>query len=48
VAVGFTSKGAGKSQVALEHSRLPSPKEADRMKSYWRERVSTLKDQLEK
>jgi hypothetical protein len=48
VAVGFTSKGVGKSQVALEHSRLTSAKEADRMKAYWRERVSMLKQQLEK
>jgi hypothetical protein len=48
VAVGFTAKGVGKSQVALEHSRLPDATEAGRMKSYWRERVGTLKEQLEK
>jgi uncharacterized protein YndB with AHSA1/START domain len=48
VAVGFTSKGAGKSQLALEHSRLSNAKEAERMKTYWRERVSALKEQLEK
>jgi hypothetical protein len=47
VNVGFTEKGAGKSQVALEHSRLSSAQEADRMKAYWRERVRTLKEQLE-
>jgi uncharacterized protein YndB with AHSA1/START domain len=47
VNVGFTDKGAGKSQVALEHSRLPDAAEADRMKAYWRERVGTLKEQLE-
>jgi hypothetical protein len=47
VAVGFTSKGPGKSQMALEHSRLRNVKEADRMKAYWRERVATLKEQLE-
>jgi hypothetical protein len=48
VNVGFTDKGSGKSQVALEHSRLPSAKEADRMKAYWRDRVSALKEQLER
>lgn len=48
VNVGFTDKGADKSQVALEHARLPSAIEADRMKAYWRERVATLKQQLEK
>jgi uncharacterized protein YndB with AHSA1/START domain len=47
VNVGFTAKGPGKSQVALEHSRLADPTEADRMKAYWRDRVATLKDQLE-
>jgi hypothetical protein len=48
VAVGLTAKGGGKSQVALEHSRLPDATEAGRMKAYWRERVGTLKEQLEK
>jgi hypothetical protein len=48
VNVGFTDKGAGKSQVALEHSRLSNAGEADRMKTFWRERVGTLKEQLEK
>jgi hypothetical protein len=48
VNVGFTDKGSGKSQVALEHSRLPSAKDADRMKAYWRDRVSALKEQLER
>jgi hypothetical protein len=47
VNVGFTDRGAGKSQLALEHSRLPNATEADRMKAYWRERVATLKEQLE-
>jgi hypothetical protein len=48
VAVGFTAKGDDKSQVALEHSRLADAEEADRMKAYWRERVATLKEQLER
>jgi hypothetical protein len=48
VAVGFTAKGDDKSQVALEHSRLADAKEAERMKAYWRDRVATLKEQLER
>jgi hypothetical protein len=48
VAVGFTAKGDEKSQVALEHSRLADAKEADHMKAYWRERVATLKEVLER
>jgi hypothetical protein len=48
VAAGFTAKGPEKSQVALEHSRLADGKEAERMKTYWRDRVATLKEQLER
>ncbi len=48
VAVGFTAKGPEKSQVALEHSRLADGEEAERMKAYWRDRVATLKEQLER
>jgi hypothetical protein len=48
VAAGFTAKGPEKSQVALEHSRLPNAGEADTMKGYWRDRVATLKEQLER
>jgi hypothetical protein len=48
VNVGFTAKGSEKSQVALEHSRLADAKEADAMKTYWRDRVTTLKEQLER
>jgi Domain of unknown function (DUF4287) len=47
VVVGFTAKGAGKSQVALVHQRLPDAAAAERSKSYWRERVTALKKLLE-
>ena len=48
VMVAFHSKGAGKSTVALQHVRLRDGDEAERMKAYWRERVSALKEELER
>ncbi|HXJ64008.1 MAG TPA: hypothetical protein VNN79_09660, partial [Actinomycetota bacterium] len=47
VAVGFTRVGDDRSQIAIEHSRLPDADTADEMKSWWRERVAALKTQLE-
>jgi hypothetical protein len=47
VIVGFESKGDAKSTVALEHERLADAEEAERMKAYWRERLSALKAQAE-
>jgi hypothetical protein len=48
VHVAFTAKGDGKSTVALSHERLPDPDERERMKAYWREWVTTLKEELER
>lgn len=45
--VGFESLGRDKSRVALEHEKLPDGEVAERMKSWWRERVVDLKDLLE-
>jgi hypothetical protein len=42
VVVGFMSKGRSKSQVAIEHSRLASKAEAERMKAYWAEWLEAL------
>jgi hypothetical protein len=47
VNVWFEAKGAEKSTVALQHERLPSGAEADRLKPYWRERVAAMKEVLE-
>jgi len=47
VVVSFTTNGATKSQVALQHMRLPDAKSAEEMKVYWRERLATLKTLLE-
>jgi len=46
VAVGFMAKGEGKSAVAVQHTKLPSKAEADRLKAFWGERRDALKDVL--
>ena len=45
--VGFTSKGAKKSQAALQHVRLPDRAAAARMKEYWAERLAALEQLLD-
>jgi hypothetical protein len=47
VNVTFLAKGEDKSTVAVEHRRLADAGEADRMKTYWRQRLATLKSVLE-
>jgi uncharacterized protein YndB with AHSA1/START domain len=47
VVLGFEAKGEAKSTVALEHERLPDAEEAERMKTFWRDRVAALKELLE-
>ena len=42
----FVSKGAGKSQVAVQHGRLPDRAAVDRMKAYWTERLRALQEIL--
>ena len=48
VAVGFLSKGAGKSQVAIQHEKLPDQAAATRSKRYWAERLDFLGQVLDK
>ena len=48
VHVTFLPRGESRSTVALEHTRLPGAGEAERMKMYWRERLSVLKGALER
>jgi Domain of unknown function (DUF4287) len=45
--VGFTAKGEAKSQVALEHERLPDAEAAEKTRAYWREHLVALKEMLE-
>ena len=42
VIVGFTAKGAAKSQVAIQHEKLPDQATVARMKAYWGERLEAL------
>jgi hypothetical protein len=44
--VGFLRTGTGKSQVALQHGKLPDRDSAARMKQYWAERLRALEDVL--
>jgi hypothetical protein len=46
VNVTFLAKGESKSTVALEHRRLADAEEADRMKAFWRRRLTTLTEML--
>jgi hypothetical protein len=48
VNVTFVAKGEAKSTAALQHVRLADAEEAERMKSFWRDRVATLKEVLER
>ena len=48
VIVGFEDLGESKSRVALSHERLPDAETAEEMKSWWRERLTELKAQLER
>jgi hypothetical protein len=48
VSVTFLAKGEAKSTAALQHERLADADEADRMKAFWRDRVATLKEVVER
>lgn len=42
VQLGFSGKGVAKSQVQLQHEKLPDQAAATRMKRYWAERLTAL------
>ena len=46
IAVGFDTKGKGKSMVALAHMKLPDRATADRLKKFWSERLDALGEVL--
>jgi Domain of unknown function (DUF4287) len=46
LSVNFYSKGAGKSQAAVDHMKLPSSQECAKMKMYWFEALNRLESQL--
>jgi hypothetical protein len=47
VHVTFGSKGDASSTLTVEHVRLPDAGEAERTKAFWRERLTSLRSQLE-
>jgi uncharacterized protein YndB with AHSA1/START domain len=47
VEVNFFAKGAAKSQVQVEHGKLPSARAVTRQKAYWSEALGRLKAVLE-
>ncbi len=46
VVVGFTPKGPAKSQVAIQHGKLPDKDRATRMKQFWSERLAALEQMV--
>lgn len=42
VDVGFYAKGTGKSLVAIDHRKVPTKEEADRLRAFWGERLNAL------
>ena len=47
VDVHFTEKGPDKSQVAVQHKKLASKRDAERRKQYWGDNLASLKERLE-
>ena len=47
VEVNFYPRGESKSQVTVQHSKLPDAKAAERMKAYWAKALDRLKGSLE-
>lgn len=46
--IGFYAKGDEKSQVALQHSKLPDAKSAAKMKTYWGDALDHLREVIGK
>jgi uncharacterized protein YndB with AHSA1/START domain len=47
VDVGFLAKGESRSQVAVEHAKLPDAEAVTRAKGYWKQALDRLRDILE-
>lgn len=43
----FYAKGPGKSYVALQHNKLASRKDVEKMRAYWTKALDAMKDRLE-
>ena len=47
ISVTFEAKSDTKSQLALQHERLPDPQTAQQTKTFWQQRLTVLKAELE-
>jgi hypothetical protein len=47
VDANFYGRGRGKSQVSVQHSKLTSATQSEKMKTFWRGRLAELKNALE-
>jgi len=47
LSVNFWSKGSLKCQVVPQHAKLPTPEAAEKMKSFWSEKLDSLRAFLE-
>jgi hypothetical protein len=45
--ISFLGKGDGKSQVVVQHSKLPDAKAAAKMKTYWGKALDRLREVVE-
>ena len=45
--IAFLAKGDDKSQIVIQHSKLPNAKAADKMKTYWGKALDRLRARLE-
>ena len=45
--IAFLAKGDDKSQIVIQHSKLPNAKAADKMKTYWSKALDRLRASLE-
>lgn len=46
--IGFYPKGSDKSQVVVQHNKLPDAKSSAKMKTYWGKALDRLRSSLEK
>ena len=47
ISVNFNEKGRIKSQVTVQHGKLPDARAAEKMKAYWGKALQRLKAHLE-
>jgi hypothetical protein len=47
VVVDFYAKGSNKTQIVVQHAKLPNAKAADKQKKYWAEQLSHLQETME-